>query len=119
VPTSEPIKVRRARPGDVAEIAAIHVRSWQAAYKSILPDDLLADLSVKEREESWRHLLVGNEHHWLNLIAEDESWPAGFCAVTTPSWEASAGEQLAEVGALRRPRPLARGGRQRLAARSA
>lgn len=98
--TSEPIKVRRAKPGDVAEIAAIHVRSWQAAYRGILPDDLLAGLSVKEREQSWRRLLSGNEHHWLNLIAEGGRGPLGFCAVTTPSWDASASERLAEVGAL-------------------
>lgn len=98
--TSEPIEVRRAKPDDVAEIAAIHVRSWQAAYKGILPDNLLAGLSVKEREESWRRLLSGNEHHWLNLIAEETAGVLGFCAVTTPSWDASAGEQLAEVGAL-------------------
>ena len=97
---SEPIKVRRAKPGDVAEIAAIHVRSWQAAYRGILPDDLLAGLSVKEREQSWRALLSGNEHHWLNLIAEGDRGPLGFCAVTTPSWDASASERLAEVGAL-------------------
>ena len=93
-------KVRRAKPDDVAAVAAIHVRSWQAAYSGILPEDVLAGLSVTEREESWRHLLADPEHHWLNLVAEDGGVIVGFCAVTTPSWDALADERLAEVGAL-------------------
>ena len=93
-------KIRRAKPDDVADVAAIHIRSWQAAYSGILPEDVLAGLSIAEREESWRHLLAGNEHHWLNLVAEDGGVIVGFCAVTTPSWDAGADERLAEVGAL-------------------
>lgn len=94
------MKVRRAKPDDVAAVAAIHVRSWQAAYSGILPEDVLAGLSVTEREESWRHLLTSNEHHWLNLVAEDDHSVVGLCAVTTPSRDAGADERLAEVGAL-------------------
>ena len=82
-------------------IADVHVRSWQAAYRGVLPDDLLDGLSVTEREGSWRALLGGNEHHWLNLVTEDESGVlAGFCSVTTPSRDAKEDESLAEVGAL-------------------
>jgi len=94
------VKVRRARPADVAAVAAIHVRSWQAAYKGILPEDVLAGISVAEREEHWRRLFAGNEHHWLNLVAEDETGLLGFCTVTTPGWDADAEGRLAEMGAL-------------------
>ncbi len=82
-------------------IAEVHVRSWQAAYRGILEDDLLDSLSVTEREGSWRALLSNTEHHWLNLVAEDgDGGLAGFCAVTTPSRNAKEDESLAEVGAL-------------------
>jgi ribosomal protein S18 acetylase RimI-like enzyme len=67
----------------------------------VLPDDLLDGLSVTEREGSWRALLGGNEHHWLNLVTEDESGAlVGFCSVTTPSRDAREDELPAEVGAL-------------------
>ncbi|HZE06041.1 MAG TPA: GNAT family N-acetyltransferase [Solirubrobacteraceae bacterium] len=98
--TPNSINVRRARSDDASAIAEIHVRSWRAAYKGVLSDELLAGLSVKEREGSWDQVLAGNDHHWLNLIAENEHGPLGFCAVTTPSWDASPDEQLAEIGAL-------------------
>jgi ribosomal protein S18 acetylase RimI-like enzyme len=82
-------------------IAEVHVRSWQAAYRGILADDLLNSLSVAEREGSWRALLGNAEHHWLNLVAEDGNGGLiGFCAVTTPSRDAKKDESLAEVGAL-------------------
>jgi len=85
----------------VPSIAEVHVRSWQAAYRGILADDLLDSLSIAEREGSWRALLGNAEHHWLNLVAEDGNGElAGFCAVTTPRRDAKEDESLAEVGAL-------------------
>jgi ribosomal protein S18 acetylase RimI-like enzyme len=37
--------IRRARLGDAAGIAAVHVASWRSAYASVLPDQYLARLS--------------------------------------------------------------------------
>jgi ribosomal protein S18 acetylase RimI-like enzyme len=39
------ISIRRARPGDAAAIAAVHVAAWRSAYAGILPDEYLANLS--------------------------------------------------------------------------
>ena len=61
----------QATADDVPNIAEVHVRSWQAAYRGILADDLLDRLSVTEREGSWRALLSNTEHHWLKLVAEN------------------------------------------------
>jgi predicted N-acetyltransferase YhbS len=97
------LTIRQATASDVPNIAEVHVRSWQAAYRGVLADDLPDSLSVAEREGSWRALLVlGNaEHHWLNLVAENGNGGLiGFCAVTTPSHDAKRDESLAEVGAL-------------------
>lgn len=41
-----PIALRRARSGDGAAIAAVHVASWRATYAGILPDNYLARMSV-------------------------------------------------------------------------
>lgn len=39
------ISIRRARPGDAAAIAAVHVAAWRSAYAGILADEYLANLS--------------------------------------------------------------------------
>jgi hypothetical protein len=37
--------IRRARPGDAAAIAAVHVAAWRSAYAGILREQYLANLS--------------------------------------------------------------------------
>ncbi len=51
------ITVRRAAPVDAAAIALVHVRAWQAAYRGLMPDDVLERLSVDERALRWRDIL--------------------------------------------------------------
>jgi hypothetical protein len=41
--------VRPARPDDALPVAGVHVRSWQAAYRGLLPDDYLDGLRAEER----------------------------------------------------------------------
>jgi len=41
--------VRPARLGDADDVAALHVRAWQAGYRGLLPDDYLAGLRPAER----------------------------------------------------------------------
>ena len=46
--------VRRARPTDATGIAAVHVASWQAAYRGILPTSYLARLDPRRLAVRWR-----------------------------------------------------------------
>lgn len=46
--------LRNARPDDVAAIAVVHVRSWQATYAGHFPDDFLDALDPAQRAEGWR-----------------------------------------------------------------
>jgi hypothetical protein len=41
--------LRPAEPGDAIAVARVHVRSWQAAYRTLLPDDYLDQLRPKDR----------------------------------------------------------------------
>lgn len=43
------LSVRRARPEDAADVAAVHIRSWQVAYRGLLPDDYLDNLRPEDR----------------------------------------------------------------------
>lgn len=54
-----PISLRRARPGDGAAIAAVHVASWRATYAGILPDDYLARMSVIRHMRNYEAAIRG------------------------------------------------------------
>lgn len=41
---------------DAEQIAGVHVRSWQAAYRGLIADDILDGLSVADRAEGWRRI---------------------------------------------------------------
>jgi ribosomal protein S18 acetylase RimI-like enzyme len=43
------VNVRAARPEDAAEVAGVHVRSWQAAYRGLLSDEYLDGLRPEDR----------------------------------------------------------------------
>ena len=57
------MEIRRALADDASGVAMVHVRSWQAAYRGLLPDHYLDQLDVERRR-------VG----WLQTIA-DTDWP--------------------------------------------
>lgn len=66
------VPIRAARVSDAAAIAAVHVASWQSAYRGILPDDLLANLSVARREAYWQRVLSAPAAPQIVLVATDE-----------------------------------------------
>jgi len=43
------LSVRAARREDAAEVAGVHVRSWQAAYRGLLPNEYLDGLRPEDR----------------------------------------------------------------------
>ena len=65
------MRIREAVPSDASDIASVHVRSWQAAYRGQLPDEFLDGLSVGEREAMWRSGL-SDPGPWRGcFVAED------------------------------------------------
>lgn len=83
--------VRLAELSDVPRLAEIHVRSWQAAYREILPKEFLAGLSVEQREESWTNKLVAGQ----TFVVEQHNVVAGFVRVV-----ASEDPNLGEVQSI-------------------
>jgi GNAT superfamily N-acetyltransferase len=45
--------LRPAEPEDALAVAGVHVRSWQAAYRNILPDDYLDRLRPEDRADKY------------------------------------------------------------------
>ena len=78
-------QVRRARPEDAGGIARAWVRSWQVAYRGLVPDEVLDALDVEERRALWRERLENGE---CAFVVEDFGI-AGYCRVVPPSGIAS------------------------------
>jgi len=72
------ITVRAATAEDAAAIAQVHVDTWQVAYRGLLPDSVIASLSVEERRALWERVLAKPGAAKLD-VAVDEAGIVGFC----------------------------------------
>lgn len=52
------MRVRRAEAGDAEAIAAVHVRSWKAAFPGLIPKDYLDALRPEDRLPMWHEVLA-------------------------------------------------------------
>jgi len=62
------MEIRKATLADARGIARVHVDSWQATYKGIVPDAYLNQLSYDARERLWQENLKADN----NYVAENE-----------------------------------------------
>ena len=90
--------VRRANISDAPGIARIHVETWRAAYRGLMPDDVLKALSVERRAQFWREHL--SQSPGTAFVAEAGGQVAGFCDLV-PSRDEDAGpDAVAEIAAI-------------------
>jgi ribosomal protein S18 acetylase RimI-like enzyme len=68
--------VRHATPRDAKAIADIHVATWQAAYKDLMPEEYLSKISVEKRLAYWREAIEFSEPQLL--VATDGDEIVGF-----------------------------------------
>ena len=64
--------IRPAVPADARAVAEVHVRTWQEAYRGIVPDAVLDALDVDERARSWDEWLVTPPPGVETFVAEDD-----------------------------------------------
>lgn len=64
------IRIRPACMEDAPNIARVHVRSWQTAYRGILPASFLDALEPSSREERWRERLRTPLEEGFTFVAE-------------------------------------------------
>jgi ribosomal protein S18 acetylase RimI-like enzyme len=63
--------ITAASSDHLRDVAAVHVASWQEAYRSLLPSDYLAKLSVEKREAAWRQVLAEGRSELLVAVEGD------------------------------------------------
>lgn len=65
--------VRRAEAGDAAAVAALQVRSWQAAYRGIVPDAFLDGLAEDAWLERWTGQLAGAGRRGVHQLVSTDT----------------------------------------------
>lgn len=73
--------VRRANVDDAPGIAVVSVASWKAAYRGLLPDQLLGNLSVTQRQERVVRTLTSPAPRTDMLVAIRDHAVAGFASI--------------------------------------
>jgi len=89
--------IRPASPDDAAGIAAVHVASWQWAYRGKLPADYLDSLDATRRVSMWDRMITTDTSMTV-LVAEQASEIVGFCNVGPAKGDA--GPETGELHAI-------------------
>ncbi|MEJ1088781.1 GNAT family N-acetyltransferase [Microbacterium sp. Mu-80] len=70
--------VRNATVADAHGLAVVHVRSWQAAYRGLMPQEVLDALSIAEREANWARFMADSERSSRTLVVERDNEIVGW-----------------------------------------
>lgn len=92
--------IRKALPSDAKAIAQVHIRSWQEAYRDLMPVEFLNSLDAThaQRESSWtRSIESGESNVW---VAELDQQVIGWVCVGPSRDEDAAGANTGEVMAI-------------------
>ncbi len=89
--------LRPAEPRDALDVARVHITSWQAAYRGLVPDDYLDSLNIEDRAA--RYDFTGTDPSKpFTIVVIVDGWIAGF--VTTLPSRAADLPLDGEIGAL-------------------
>jgi ribosomal protein S18 acetylase RimI-like enzyme len=90
-------------PSDAPALGALHVASWHETYAGILPDEMLAGLSVDSRAAMWASVIGDPETHFGTevFVAEDGDRLVGFGSCGRQRDQSLAGLGFSgEIGAI-------------------
>jgi GNAT superfamily N-acetyltransferase len=74
------LTVRDATAEDAIEVAQVHIRAWQVAYRGLMPDEFLDRLRVEERARRYSFGSTGFATPETILAVDDEAI-CGFATV--------------------------------------
>jgi GNAT superfamily N-acetyltransferase len=76
----ERMLIRSATVADAHGLAVVHVRSWQEAYRGLLPQDVLDNLSIAEREANWARIIAETPRGSQTLVVLDGDRLVGWAS---------------------------------------
>jgi GNAT superfamily N-acetyltransferase len=65
--------IRPAQLPDAEAIARVQVDTWRTAYKGIMPENFLADLSYEQNIKRWQNILADPNPNRFGYVAESDS----------------------------------------------
>ncbi|WP_211262685.1 GNAT family N-acetyltransferase [Nitriliruptor alkaliphilus] len=88
---------------DAGPVSSVHTRTWQIAYRGLLPDQVLDHLDTGQRADGWREILATRDGPSVLLAVSDTAGApervVGFVAVGA-SRDEDAGDRRGEVHAI-------------------
>jgi ribosomal protein S18 acetylase RimI-like enzyme len=93
------ITIRWVLRGDAEALAEVHANAWLAAYRGLMSDRFLDEISVEAWAARWTESLSRDELPPIRVAIRDGAL-VGFCVVATPSRDDDLSEEFAEVVAL-------------------
>lgn len=72
------MNARSAAPDDAPEIARTHVASWNAAYRSVIADEALDELTEERLEPEWRRAIEKREAGVEVAVVEQDGVVFGY-----------------------------------------
>ena len=75
------MKIRSAQPSEELLVAQIHVRSWQAGYAGLLPQEYLDGLKVEDRASRYDFSSAARDKAHTIVALDSDSQIVGFATV--------------------------------------
>src|SRR6185437_11184185 len=92
------LTIRPANPADAPAIAQIHVDTWRAAYRGLMPDSVLDALDVERRAAFWKERLAHNRG--VAFVAWEAERIIGFCDLIPTRDKDAHGNSVAEIASI-------------------
>lgn len=90
-------EIRIATLQDAYAIAKVHVESWQKAYRQIIPDNILNNLSVSARAKEWAEWMQAGAEV---LVALNNNSIGGFISFGRPRMKEVDTQYAIEITAI-------------------
>ena len=87
--------IRKAEPSDAKGIARVIVAAWRTAYRGLLPDETLDNLSIRDSARRWNERIA--EPWGPIFVAEQEDGMVGIVACGSSQDEDVDRERVGEV----------------------
>ena len=70
--------LRPAREEDAASIAELNVRSWQASYRGVFPDEFLDEMKTREQQLRWLADITAEGSSFRTTVVDNNGDVVGF-----------------------------------------
>jgi len=96
----EPFHIRAAESSDSEGIARVHTRSWQSAYRGLLPDEWLDALRWEDRKIRWDAILSATPKKSVFVATNAQNEIVGFASIGSSRDEDIEQNQIHELYAI-------------------